>query len=104
MSDLRTTAQKLVNVLDASLYMNDYSGLEVSKNDQPVVSDAIEALREQLAQPDPLQRLTDVQQALEALEFFADTAICSADTKMAEEGIAALRAALTECEAFTSDA
>jgi len=37
-----------------------------------------------------------MQQALEALEFFADTAICSADTKMAEEGIAALRAALAE--------
>ena len=47
---------------------------------------------------DPLQRLTDVQQALAALEFFADTAICSADTKMAEEGIAALRAALAEQE------
>lgn len=44
-----------------------------------------------------------MQQALEALEFFADTAICSADTKMAEEGIAALRAALAEQKPVLQD-
>lgn len=65
MSDLRTTAQKLVNVLDASLYMNDYSGLEVSKNSQPVVSDAIEALREQLTKS-PEQNLVTLDAVYEA--------------------------------------
>ena len=37
-----------------------------------------------------------MQQALEALEFFRGTAICDADTKFADEGITALRAALAE--------
>lgn len=41
---------------------------------------------------------TAAQQALEALEFFGGTAICDADTKVADEGITALRAALAEPE------
>ena len=39
---------------------------------------------------------TAAQQALEALEFFRGTAICDADTKVADEGITALRAALAK--------
>ena len=35
-----------------------------------------------------------IEQALEALEYFKDTAICSADTEIADETITALRTAL----------
>ena len=52
MSDLRTAAQQLLGALDKSLYMNDYCGLEVSKHDQPDVTDAIENLRAALAEPE----------------------------------------------------
>jgi hypothetical protein len=38
------------------------------------------------------------KQALEALEFFSDTAICTADTDVAGEAITALRQALAESE------
>ena len=37
-----------------------------------------------------------LKQALEALEFFRDTAICEADTAVATESIAALRERLGE--------
>ena len=36
------------------------------------------------------------QQALEALEFFRDTAICAADTDTANDAATALRAALAQ--------
>ena len=39
-----------------------------------------------------------LRQALEALEFFRDTAICEADTAVATEAIAALRERLGEGE------
>jgi len=52
MSDLRKAAAQVLEALDKSLYMNDYSGLEVSKHDQPDVKDAIESLRAALAKPE----------------------------------------------------
>lgn len=56
MTDLmRAAAQQALEALDKSLYMNDYCGLEVSKHDQPDVTDAIENLRAVLAEPEPCQ-------------------------------------------------
>lgn len=51
MNDIGTAAKQLLGALDKSLYMNDYCGLEVSKHDQPDVTDAIENLRAALAEP-----------------------------------------------------
>ena len=45
MTPMQKAAQQLLEALDKSLYMNDYCGLEVSKHDQPDVTDAIENLR-----------------------------------------------------------
>ena len=39
-----------------------------------------------------------MKKALEALEFFKDTAICSADTDVANEAITSLRQAIAEAE------
>ena len=39
-----------------------------------------------------------IKLALEALEFFKDTAICSADTDVANEAITSLRQAIAEAE------
>ena len=39
-----------------------------------------------------------IKKALEALEFFKDTAICSADTDVANEAITSLRQAIAEAE------
>jgi hypothetical protein len=39
-----------------------------------------------------------MKQSLEALEFFKDTAICSADTDVANEAITSLRQAIAEAE------
>lgn len=49
MTDLQTAAQRLLNVLDECLHINDYSCLEVSKIKAYDVTDAIEALRTVLA-------------------------------------------------------
>ncbi|WP_167313520.1 hypothetical protein [Ralstonia insidiosa] len=42
---LLDAAEELIKALDDHMYMNDYSGLEVSKHDQPAVDKAVEKLR-----------------------------------------------------------
>jgi hypothetical protein len=51
MTDLRRAAEMALTALDA-LYVNDYSGYEISKHERHVVDEAIQALRQALAQPE----------------------------------------------------
>jgi len=51
MTDLRKAAEMALTALDA-LYVNDYSGYEISKHESHVVDEAIEALRQALSQPE----------------------------------------------------
>lgn len=69
MNDIGTAAQQLLGALDKSLYMNDYCGLEVSKHDQPDVTDAIENLRAALAElVHPAIPLENSREAADAIE------------------------------------
>ena len=38
-------AAELLGILDEAMWMNDYCGLQVSKHDEPAVTEAIEKLR-----------------------------------------------------------
>jgi len=55
MTDLRKAAEMALTALDA-LYVNDYSGYEISKHESYIVDDAIQALRQALAQPEQEQK------------------------------------------------